>query len=108
MPEKTDHEWATEFDMSDAEFFDNPDLSFSTPDEDMAQDVDFFNKYYTCGDDDAQLDHSAYLQRVTTYQDEYASFKGEGTEDGYLKFNEDGIGFTSFENYVIFRELLLD
>ena len=58
-----------------------------------------------CGEDDAQIDHAEYLKRIITYRDKYASFRGEGTVDGYLKFNEGGIGFTSFENYVIYREM---
>lgn len=104
MPELTDRERASELGISNAEFFNDPSLSFNTPEEDMVQDRDFFRKY-TCGEDDAQVDQADYLKRVEEYRKEYESFRGEGTIDGYLKFNEDGIGFTSFENYVIYKEM---
>jgi hypothetical protein len=58
-----------------------------------------------CGEDDAQIDHAEYLKRVIAYREEYASFRGEGSEDGYIKYNEEGIGFTSFQSYVIHQEM---
>jgi len=59
----------------------------------------------TCGEDDAQIDHAEYLKRVISYRKEYDSFEGEGTIDGYLKIDKDGVGYRCFQDYVICQEM---
>ena len=56
-------------------------------------------------EDDAQLDHLDYLNRLKRYREEYDSFKGEGTVDGYIKIDKNGIGYRNFEDYVITQEI---
>jgi len=58
-----------------------------------------------CGEDDAAIDHAEYLKRVIKYREEYAHLIKVWDEDGHIRYNEEGIGFTSFQNYVIFNEM---
>lgn len=71
--------------------------------ESMGLNMDEFRG--VCGEDDEQLDHLDYLNRLKRYREEYDSFKGEGTEDGYIKVDKDGVGYRNFDDYVITQEM---